>query len=93
MAVKKIRRGPKKGKRITPEILSEIVLSSIRSRESLEDIIEKYRSEGFNVKKDIEEIISSIGLQEISFMLGNIQVIKSIREEAVADFIKDIQTK
>ena len=89
----KKRRGPKRGKRVTSKILAEIVLESIQSRKSLSDIIEERNSEGFNIKKNIEEILLEIGVQEISFMLANVQLIKSIREETVENFINEIQNK
>lgn len=91
MAVAKGKRGPGKGKRVTSKIVSEMVLASIQTGKSLSDIIKEHRSQGFNIKKDMEEMLLGIGLQEVSFMLANVELIKSIREETVASFIDGIK--
>ena len=93
MANDKIKRGPKKGKRITSKILAEIVLDAIQSRKSLDDIVQSRRSSGFNIDRTVEENLQEVGLQEILFMLANIPIVKSIKEKAVADFINSIQAK
>jgi hypothetical protein len=87
---KATRRGPKKGKRLTSELQSQIVINAIYSKKSLPDVINGYKKDGYNVKKETEDQLMNLGPIEIGFMLANQQILDSLKEEALNIIIKEI---
>lgn len=87
------RRGPKKGKRLTAEIQSEMLIEAINSKKTILDVIEQYRKNGYNIKDEVEADLKSIGPTEMSFMLANKQILEAVKEDAVKSIISDINKK
>ncbi len=87
---KATRRGPKKGKRLTSEIQAEIIVEALYSKKTVEDVLEKYKKSGYNVKEDVEKDLKNLGPVEMTFMLGNKHILESVKEEAVKTIISDI---
>ncbi len=87
---KAAKRGPKKGKRLTLEIQSEIVLNALNSSKTVDEVLAQYKKQGYNLKSEVEEELKNLGTHEIAFMLSNKEILKNVREEAVSAFIKDI---
>lgn len=88
---KELRRGPKKGKRLTPEIQAEMILETLTSKKTIGDVIGGYRKKGYYVKPSIENDLKNLGTMEIAFMLANKQILEEIREDAVKSIIKGIK--
>lgn len=91
--VKSNRRGPKKGKRLTPEIQAEIIVEALYSKKTIQDVLEIYKKNGYNVKEDVEKDLTNLGSVEMTFMLGNKRILESVKEEAVKTIINDITKK
>jgi hypothetical protein len=87
---KSTRRGPKKGKRLTADIQAEIIIEALYSKKTIEDVLEAYKKNGYNVKDDVEKDLKSLGPVEMTFMLGNKHILESVKEEAVKTIISDI---
>lgn len=87
---KSTRRGPKKGKRLTAEIQAEIIIEALYSKKTIEDVLDAYKKNGYNVKEDVEKDLKSLGPVEMTFMLGNKHILESVKEEAVKTIISDI---
>lgn len=87
---KAARRGPKKGKRLTQEIQAEIIIEAIYSKKTIEEVLESYKKNGYNVKEDVEQDLKNLGPVEMTFMLGNKRILESVKEEAVKTIINDI---
>lgn len=86
----KSRRGPKKGKRVTLEVQADIILNALNSEKRIIDLIDGYKRNGYNVKPEIENELTSLCNYDILFMLVNRRTLKSVREDAVNAFIKGI---
>ncbi|PCI27572.1 MAG: hypothetical protein COB67_08245 [SAR324 cluster bacterium] len=87
------KRGPRKGKRVTPEVQTTLVMEALLQDKSLDTLINDYKEDGYNFSDGIEEDLRTIDPSEISFMLANRQLLRSIREDAINTFISDIKTK
>ena len=87
------KRGPKKGKRVTLEIQTQIVYEALNSKKTIVEIINKYKQNDFNFKSSIEEDLRRIGNHQIAFMLASKQLIQNVKEEAVNAFINEIRSK
>ena len=87
------RRGPKKGKRVTPEIQTEIVVKALKSSKTLSEIVDHYKKKGFNFNNGLDDELININHSEITFMLSNREVLQKFREEAINVFITDIKSK
>lgn len=87
------KKAVRKGKRVTPEIQTQVVMEAISSTKDLASIIEEYKLQGFNFDDGVEDSLKSIEKSEISFMLANRNLLKSIKDEAISHFINNMQTK
>ncbi len=87
---KESRRGPKKGKRLTSELQSEMVLKALYSKKSLQDILNGYKKDGYNIKKETEDQLMHLGSLEIGFMLANQSILESLKEDALKIIIDEL---
>ncbi|MDH5561681.1 MAG: hypothetical protein OEY59_12600 [Deltaproteobacteria bacterium] len=88
-----VKRGPKKGRRVTPEIQTDIVMSALNSNSSIQEIIENYKKEGYNFNNSLDKRLQNIYPYEISFMLANQEILTKVKDEAVNLLITDIKSK
>lgn len=91
--VKQVRRGPKKGKRMTKGIQISIILQALTTDSSLKEQIILMKSKGYNVDGKLEKELMDINEHDISFMLANKHIINEIKEETIQNFVKEIKTK
>ena len=91
--MKNTKRGPKKGKRMTLEIQTQIINEALNSKKTIVEIINKYKQNGYNFRSDLEDELTQIGSHQIAFMLASKQLIQTVKEEAVNSFINEIRSK
>lgn len=86
------KRGPKRGKRVTPEVQTKIILKALYSTKTVSSLIKEYKEDGYNFGDGVEDDLQSIEVNEITFMLANRQLLRNIKEEAINHFISDIKS-
>ena len=89
----KNKRGPKKGKRVTLEMQTQMIYEALNSKKTIVEIINKYKQSGFNFKSSVEEELTQISNHQIAFMLSSKSLIQSVKEAAINTFIKEIRSK
>ncbi len=87
---KATRRGPKKGKRLTPEVQAEIIVEALYSKKTIVDVIDAYKKKGYNIKDEIDNDLKNLGTTEMTFMLANKHILETVKEEAVKSIISNI---
>lgn len=87
---KATRRGPKKGKRLTPEIQADIIIEALYSKKTVSDILDIYNKKGYNIKPEIDSALKNLGTTEMTFMLANKEILETVKEEALKSIITNI---
>lgn len=91
--MKGAKRGPKKGKRMTQEVQAEIIVEALYSKKTVDEILERYKKEGYNIKDEVENDLKNLGIMEMTFMLANKQILETVKEDAVKSIISGITNK
>lgn len=86
----KVRRGPRTGKRVGENLLAEMMIEALNSKQTMAAIIKSKEKEGFNVKKESIELLDSLKADELSYFLKVLPALKEIKSEAYKSLVDQV---